>query len=336
MNHQKILVSGIQPSNQLTLGNYLGAIKNFVKLQDQYQSFFFVADYHMLTVSFDPKELTNNSLEVIKSYLACGLDPNKCIFFYQSAIPEHLELCYLLLVHTSIGELSRMTQFKDKSQQITLKNKTNTVPTGLLIYPILMAADILIYDANLVPVGQDQKQHLELTRNIAIRINNKYQEKIFAVPEEYIFKVGSRIMDLQDPTMKMSKSSINPKGTIFLNDPIEVAHKKILQAKTDSLNHIKYDVINQPGVSNLIEIYCSLTDTEIDQFVASMANQTYHDLKQKVAETVCAFLTKIQNSYQQINDQYLLAILSKHHDQCRKIATAKVKKLQKIYGLYPI
>ncbi|MDQ0513886.1 tryptophanyl-tRNA synthetase [Mycoplasmoides fastidiosum] len=333
MNNSKILVSGIQPSNKLTLGNYIGAIKNFVKLQNEYDSYLFVADYHMLTSSFDPAVLAVNSLEVIKYYLAAGLNPERCRIFYQSAVPEHLELCYLLLVQTSLGELNRMTQFKDKSQQVTLKNKTVTIPTGLLIYPVLMAADILMYDAHLVPVGEDQRQHLELARNIAIRINNKYQKDFFVIPEEYIVKVGARIMDLQNPLAKMSKSSITDRGTIFLTDPINVARNKIMNAKTDSLNSINFDRENQPGVTNLIEIYCGLTDTAINEFVTSLKDQSYKVLKEKVADVVCDFLAKIQNKYNTIDDLALATMLKHNHQHCQKIAQKKINQLQQLYGL---
>lgn len=236
-----ILVSGVQPSNRLTLGNYLGLIKNFLQLQHEYRSFLFVADYHLMTVSFNPVELAKNSLETVKYYLACGIDPEQCCIFYQSAVREHLELCYLLLTHTSLGELNRMTQFKDKSQRVVLQNNTTMIPTGLLVYPVLMAADILIYDANLVPVGNDQKQHLELARNIAVRLNNKYQSDLFTVPAEYIPRLAARVMDLQDPTLKMSKSAPDTKGTVFLSDAPETARKKIMAAKTDGLNKVNFD-----------------------------------------------------------------------------------------------
>lgn len=333
MIHKQILVSGIQPSNKLTLGNYLGVIKNYLKLQNEYESFLFVADYHLITVNFDPLELKKTSIETVKYYLACGIDPNVCHIFYQSAVPEHLELCYLLLVHTSLGELNRMTQFKDKSQQIKLKNQTTTIPTGLLIYPILMAADILIYNANLVPVGHDQKQHLELARNIAIRMNNKYQPDLFVVPNEYIPKIAARVMDLQNPELKMSKSNLDLKGTIFLSDPIDLIFKKIMQAKTDSFGVIKYDQKKQPGIANLIQIYCGIKNIEILPYVDLMQNKSYKDLKIDVANVVCDLIAEIQQKYKTIDDLKIKKILAKNQKFCQSLAVQKIAQIHKLLGL---
>lgn len=328
-----ILVSGIQPSNRLTLGNYLGAIKQFTKLVNQYQSFIFVADYHAITVPFEPLKLRENSFNSVKLFLACGLDPQQTTLFLQSAIREHIELAYLLMTHSSLGELSRMTQFKTKSQSVKMKNNTNTEPSGLLFYPLLMAADILIYDAKIVPVGDDQKQHLELTRNLAERINQKYQQNIFTIPEITMPEVGQRIMDLQDPMIKMSKSNSQDLGTIFLDEPVESAVTKINRAVTDSFNQIKFDQVNQPGVSNLIQIYCALTEIPINVYVNQMIGKNYGDLKQDVIFAVSKLLNQIQDNYRKISDSAVQQLLIQNAEKCRKIAKKKVDLVHQLFGL---
>ncbi len=259
MSNQPRMVSGIQPTNKITLGNYLGAIKNFVKYQDEYNMYVFVADLHALTTNTVVK-MWDNKISVAKTYLAAGLDPKKVVIFNQSDVQEHTLLGYILTCSTTIGELNRMTQFKDKSAKCKSANGTEFIPTGLLIYPTQMAADILLYDANEVIVGQDQKQHLELTRNIAIRLNNATKSNLFTVPEFKTAEFSAKVMDLLDPTKKMSKSSENPKGVIFINDDIETTRKKIMGSLTDNFNKVKYDWDNQPGVSNLISIYASITE----------------------------------------------------------------------------
>lgn len=333
MNKQQILLSGIQPSSKLTLGNYLGAIKSFLNVVDHYQSFIFVADYHAITLPFAPQELKKNSFAIVKLLLACGLNPNKTTIFLQSDLFEHLGLAYLLMVHTTLGELERMTQFKVKSQSLKLANQTNTIPSGLLFYPLLMAADILAYDSNLVPIGQDQKQHLELTRTLAKRINKKYGKKLFQIPQSLINLVGAKIMDLQDPKVKMSKSSLIHSGTIFLDEPIESATTKLIKAKTDSLNQINYDPINQPGVSNLIQIYCALTEQSIDQYVMKMAGKNYANLKADVIDQVCALLSKIKGKLKEITDDQVATILANNAKKCRIIAQKKLMLIQQAMGL---
>ncbi|MBQ1522543.1 MAG: tryptophan--tRNA ligase, partial [Erysipelotrichaceae bacterium] len=250
----KRMVSGIKPTGELTLGNYIGALRNFVKYQDDYELYVFIANLHCVTVYQDPKELRKNLKDAIALYLACGLDPEKCTIFLQSDVYEHAQLGWLMTCMSYMGELSRMTQFKEKTQNA----KDENITAGLFVYPPLMAADILLYDADYVPVGEDQKQHVELTRDLAQRFNNRYSET-FVVPEPLVAKVGARIMSLSDPAKKMSKSEETNKGCIYLLDDINVAKKKIMSAVTDMCAHVNYDKENQPGISNLLEIMSSLS-----------------------------------------------------------------------------
>ncbi|MGL4948396.1 MAG: tryptophan--tRNA ligase [Mycoplasma sp.] len=327
--NKKIMVSGIQPTNDLTLGNYLGAIENFVQYQDQYQMYVFVADLHAITTNQDI-DIAKNKINVVKTYLAANLNPEKVVIFNQSDVIEHTLLGHIMLCHTTIGELSRMTQFKDKSNTSKSANGTEFIPTGLLTYPALMAADILLYDANVVMVGQDQKQHIELTRNLATRINNLYKKENFIVPEFYASKVSAKIMDLQDPTKKMSKSSANHKGVIFLSDPIEVTSKKIMTALTDNLNSVKFDVDNQPGISNLIAIYACLTKKEIADIETEFANiENYGVFKREVARVVCEFITNLQNRIANISNEDVEKILLDGAAKARIKASQKVSDVMK-------
>ncbi|RCJ03034.1 tryptophan--tRNA ligase [Ureaplasma urealyticum] len=280
----KRLISGMQPTNNLTLGNYLGAIKNFVDLQNDYEVFLFVADLHSLTPNiFDNTNFFATKRQIIATYLAAGIDPKKTCLFYQSDILAIPLLSHILLCSTSIGELTRMTQFKDKSAKATkMANNTEMIPSGLLTYPALMAADILAFNADVVPVGQDQKQHLELTRTLADRFNKRYGQT-FKLPQVYIPKIGAKIMDLLDPSVKMSKSSKNPKGVIFLNDSREQIIKKIKGALTDNLNQVKYDVEQQPSVSNLITIYACLTNLTFAEIETKYNQQNYGVFKNDLA-----------------------------------------------------
>ena len=240
------MLSGIKPTGKLTLGNYIGALSNFVKLQEEYEMMVFIANLHAITVGIDPNELKENTRDMAALYIACGLDPNRAIIFNQSDVLEHAYLGYVMACNSYMGELSRMTQYKDK----TSKLKNESIPTGLFIYPTLMAADIVLYDPKYVPVGEDQKQHVELTRDIAIRFNHKYGDT-FVVPTPVVPKVGAKIKSLTDPTKKMSKSEVDgDKGCIYLLDDVKVARKKIMCAVTDSDNLVKYDVENKPGISN--------------------------------------------------------------------------------------
>jgi len=253
-----VLLSGIQPSGNLMIGNYIGALKNWVELQDQYDCLFVLVDLHAITVKQDPADLRRRSFEFLCLYLACGIEPEKNTIFVQSHVPGHSELSWILNCFTYVGELNRMTQFKEKST----RHNTN-VNVGLFDYPVLMAADILLYGTDLVPVGHDQKQHLELARNIAERFNNIYGE-IFTVPEPYIPKVGARIMSLQDPTSKMSKSDDNPNNYVALLDSPDIVRNKIKRAVTDSGSEIKYDE-SKPGICNLLSIYSAITERAIEQ-----------------------------------------------------------------------
>ena len=259
------ILSAIQPSGTLTIGNYLGALKNFVKLQDEHECLFFIVDQHAITVPQDRLELRKKIKELTALYLACGLDPEKATIFVQSEVPGHTQLAWMLTCNTSMGELERMTQFKDKSQK--LASKGQGIGVGLFMYPVLMAADILLYDVDFVPVGDDQKQHLELTRDLAERFNNRFGET-FKIPEPLIAKTGARIMSLQEPTKKMSKSDDNPRNFILMTDEPNVIRKKIKSAVTDSDGVIAFDRENKPGLSNLLEIYSTMTGESIDSIVA--------------------------------------------------------------------
>lgn len=326
------IVSGIQATNRITLGNYLGAIKSLVSLQNNNQLIIFIADLHSLTNSFDPIELRKMRLDVAKIYFACGIKNQDSIVFYQSDISEHSELSWILTCHTNLGQLSRMTQFKDKSLKKEV-NGTSRVPTGLLVYPVLMASDILLYSPGLVPVGSDQKQHLELARDIAINFNSKYSCDTFKIPEIFTPKIGSRIMDLQDPTKKMSKSSQNSKGVIFLLEDLEITKKKIMISKTDLLNNVKFDVKNQPGVSNLLNIYSSLKNIEINEAEEIFKGVSYKNFKESVADVICKELNHIQTSYNSLFDKDVITSLSKGAIEAKKIASKKLKEIKKIIGL---
>ena len=334
--NKPIMLSGIQPSNKLTLGNYLGAIKSYVQTADKFNMFVFVADLHVITAPFDPQQLKENRKAAVCMYYACGLDFNKVKIFYQSEVKSHTELSHVLTCHTTLGELNRMTQFKDKAKKAA-GNGTEMIPTGLLMYPVLMAADILLYDANYVIVGADQKQHMELTRNIAERMNKKYGQKLFTIPEPYILKTGARIMDLIDPTVKMSKSSKNEKGTIFVLDEPEVIADKIKKAKTDSLNKVKYDKANQPGVANLIEIYCAISGMSVAEVEAKYANiENYGIFKNDLIKIVCDELKVVQDKFkyaQSIYDSKLVPILEANAKLCTKIVQAKTEAVYKAIGM---
>ena len=325
----KRMVSGIKPTGELTLGNYIGALRNFVKYQDDYELYVFIANLHCVTVYQDPKELRKNLKDAIALYLACGLDPEKCTIFLQSDVYEHAQLGWLMTCMSYMGELSRMTQFKEKTQNA----KDENITAGLFVYPPLMAADILLYDADYVPVGEDQKQHVELTRDLAQRFNNRYSET-FVVPEPLVAKVGARIMSLSDPTKKMSKSEETNKGCIYLLDDINVAKKKIMSAVTDMCAHVNYDKENQPGVSNLLEIMSSLSGEPIDSIVARYVGKGYGEFKKEVAEVVAKELTMIQGRYNEIMKSGLIEqVLKEGAERAHRIAFKKLKKVQKKMGI---
>ena len=319
------MLSGIKPTGKLTLGNYIGAIRNFIKFQEEYEMMVFIANLHAITVNVDPSELIKNTNDMAALYLACGLDPKRSIIFKQSDVLEHAYLGYVLTCNSYMGELSRMTQFKDK----TSKTKNDSIPTGLFIYPALMAADIVVYDPKYVPVGHDQKQHVELTRDIATRFNNKYGET-FVVPTPVIPKFGAKIKSLTDPTKKMSKSEIDgDKGCIYLLDDLNVARKKIMGAVTDSENLVRYDEENKPGISNLMTIYSCLTDKTFKEIEDEFLNGGYGNFKRAVADAVCNTLEQIQNKYNQIvNSGELDKVLKEGADKARAIASKKMKEVE--------
>ena len=317
----KRLLSGIKPTGDLTLGNYIGALKQFSSMQKQYETFIFVADLHALTVYNDPKELKRKIRDIVAIYLACGLDPKYTTLFIQSENLYHTNLSWVLECNTYMGEASRMTQYKEKS-----RNKEN-VSVGLFTYPMLMASDILIYDADVVPVGIDQKQHVELARNIAERFNNKYGNT-FKIPEPIIPKTGAKIYDLQNPTKKMSKTEENDKGVIILLEDPNIARKKIMSAVTDSDMKVCYDVENKPGISNLLTIYASLKDISIKDAESEFKDSNYGEFKKQVADTVVDFLTDLQDKYKKIiSDGSIDKLLDDSNEKVRNIAKEKVKDI---------
>jgi len=320
--NKKVILSGIQPSGHLCIGNYLGALKNWKVLQDEYESIFLVVDMHALTVEQVPSELRQRCLSFVAQYIACGINPDKSIIAIQSHIHEHAELMWVLNSICYLGELNRMTQFKDKS-----KNKKN-INVGLFSYPVLMASDILLYQPDLVPVGSDQKQHLELSRDLAIRFNHKYSDT-FKVPEPFIPKVGSRIMSLQDPLKKMSKSDSNLNNIIALLDSDTIIKKKINRAITDSGNEIKYSK-DKPGLSNLIDMYVSLTNESIESVEEKYIGQMYSSLKKDLIDIIIDFLNPVRIEYSKIiNDkEYLNKVLINGSE---KASFKAQKTLSKVY-----
>lgn len=325
------ILSAIQPSGTLTIGNYLGALKNFVKLQDEHECLFFIVDQHAITVPQDRLELRKKIKELTALYLACGLDPEKATIFVQSEVPGHTQLAWMLTCNTSMGELERMTQFKDKSQK--LASKGQGIGVGLFMYPVLMAADILLYDVDYVPVGDDQKQHLELTRDLAERFNHRFGET-FKIPEPLIAKTGARIMSLQDPTKKMSKSDDNPRNFILMTDEPNVIRKKIKSAVTDSDGIIAFDRENKPGLSNLLEIYSVITGESIDSIVARYEGCGYGQFKSHLAEVVVTELEPIQKRMKELlNSPIIDEVLDRGAEQANKLAFKKVKKVEHKMGL---
>lgn len=327
------VVSGLQPtSDSYHLGNYLGAIRQFIQLQDSYDAFYFIPDLHAITVDQDPKELRSRTIAGVAQLLALGIDPEKSTLFVQSHVPEHAELGWVLTCMTGFGEASRMTQFKDKSA----KRGADRTNVGLFTYPMLMAADILLYRPHLVPVGEDQRQHIELTRNLAERFNSRYK-KTFVVPEGFIPEGAAKIMDLQDPTSKMSKSGDNPKGLINLLDDPKVSAKRIKSAVTDNDGVIAYDKENKPGVSNLLVIQSALSGKPIDEIVASYEGQGYGALKTDTAEILEAFTTPLKAKF----DEYMAdraeldRILANGAEHARSIASQTLAQVYDRVGFVP-
>lgn len=323
----KRILTGLQPTGEITLGNYIGAIRQVTKYQEEYDSYIFIADLHAITIPKEPEELRNNIKKLLNLYLACGIDPKKNKIFIQSDNEYHCNISWMLECNTYYGELSRMTQFKDKSR----KNQSFT--SGLLTYPVLMAADILAYDVDYVPVGIDQKQHVELARDLADRFNKKYGDT-FKLPEPLITKEGTKIMDLQDPTKKMSKSSESKKGVIYLLDDLDIIRKKIMSATTDSDNYIKFDVENKPGISNLINIYASLSGLNIQEVEENFKDSNYGEFKKEVANLVVEKVSTIQEKYNELlKSDKLEEILNDGIEAVRPMAKKKYEIMKQKLGL---
>jgi tryptophanyl-tRNA synthetase len=321
---RKTVLTCAQPSGKLQLGNYFGAVKNWVNVIEEYDCFFGIVDQHAITVPYTPANLRKATYETLAVYMACGLDPEKCNIFVQSHVIGHTELAWLLGCICPLGQLERMTQFKDKA-----KKQGQNVGAGLLYYPVLMAADILLYNAHAVPVGEDQKQHIEITRDLAQKFNAAYSPT-FNIPEPLIPKTGARIRSLQEPTAKMSKSDPNPNGCIFLLDPPNVIRKKIGSAVTDSGCDIKKDADNKPGITNLLEIYSAACGKSVDELEAQCAGYNYGQFKSEVADAVITLLEPIQQRYNEYvnNKDYLNEVLKKGADAAQKVA---YKTLAKAY-----
>ncbi len=325
---KKVIFSGAQPSGKMTLGNYLGAIQNWTKLQDEYDCFYSVVDLHAITVPQVAKDLRANTIGLLAQYLACGLDPEKNTIFIQSHVSAHTELMWILNTMSYMGELSRMTQFKDKSQ----KNELN-LNAGLFTYPVLMASDILLYQTDLVPVGQDQKQHLELARDLATRFNYKYSDT-FKIPEPYIPKEVGRVMSLQEPIKKMSKSDENENAYILLIDDADTIKRKIKRSVTDSLGVISYND-EQAGIKNLLEIYSKLSNKTIEELVSMYEGKGYGVLKEDLSEVIIESLRPIREKYLDLlnNKDYLETVYANGANRAEKVARKTLRKVYKKVGL---
>lgn len=332
MEGKKVLYSAVQPTNNLTIGNYVGAISNWVKLQNEYDCYFSVANMHAITVRQNPAELRQKTLSLLALYVACGVDPEKCVLYVQSHVPAHAELCWVLNTFTYVGEMERMTQFKDKSAR-----HADNINMGLMDYPVLMAADILLYQTEVVPVGLDQRQHLEIARDIAQRFNNAYTPT-FNVPEGIYMKVGAKINDLLNPEKKMSKSAENINGSVFLSDDRDTVIRKFKRAVTDSGSEIKYDAENKPGVSNLLSIYSVFAGKSIEQAEREFAGRGYGDFKLAVGETVADFLAPLQAEQSRLlaDKEYLNGILKSGAERAGFKARKTLEKVYKKIGFYQI
>lgn len=332
MEDKKTLYSAIQPTNNLTIGNYVGAIKNWLNLQENYDCYFAIANMHAITVRQNPAELRQKTLAMLALYIACGIDPEKCCLYIQSHVPAHAELAWVLNTFTYVGEMERMTQFKDKSAR-----HAENINMGLMDYPVLMAADILLYQAQCVPVGEDQRQHIEIARDIAQRFNNALSPT-FTVPEALYMKVGAKICDLQDPSKKMSKSAENPNGSIFLTDDRDTIIRKFKRAVTDSGSEIKYDPANKPGVSNLLSIYSVFSDKTITEAESDFVGKGYGDFKLAVGEAVADRLAPVQAEQARLlaDKEYLNTVLQKGAERANRTAGRTLSKVYKKIGFYQI
>lgn len=330
MEERKILYSAVQPTNNLTIGNYIGAIKNWVELQEGYDCYFAIADMHAITVRQEPKELRQKTLSLAALYLACGIDSDKCALYIQSNVAAHAELCWALNTFTYVGEMERMTQFKDKS----LRHADN-INMGLMDYPVLMAADILLYQTDVVPVGLDQRQHLEIARDIAKRFNNLYSPT-FKVPEGLYMKVGAKICDLQEPSKKMSKSAENPNGSVFLSDDRDTVIRKFKRAVTDSGSEILYDPDSKPGVSNLLTIYSVFSGKSVKEAESDFAGKGYGDFKLAVGEAVADKLAPVQAEQARLlaDKEYLNGLLKKGAERAAYTAEKTLAKVYRKIGFY--
>ena len=329
MEAKKRIFSGIQPSGELTLGSYMGAIKNWVALQDEYDCLYCIVDMHAITVRQVPADLRRRSVAQLAQYIACGLDPEKNIMFIQSHVPQHAELSWVLGCYTQFGELSRMTQFKDKA-----KKHADNITAGLFTYPVLMASDILLYQSDLVPVGDDQRQHVELCRDIATRFNNWFPDT-FTIPEAFVPKMGARVMSLGQPENKMSKSE--PDGCVFLMDKPEDIMRKFKRAVTDCETAVRYDPENKPGISNLLTIYCAATGKTMDEAEADFEGQGYGIFKPAVGEAVVELLRPIQAEATRLmaDKAYLESIYSQGAQRAQALANRTLRKVYKNVGFVP-
>lgn len=326
---EKVMLTGVRPSGNITLGNYLGAIKNFVERQNIYKSYIFVADLHAITSPRNPEELREAVNDCIAMYLACGVDPKQTTVFRQSDVLEHGIMGFIMTFQTHMGELSRMTQFKLKSQSVG----KNGIDTGLFVYPPLMAADILLYNTDIVPVGLDQQQHVELTRDLAQRFNNRYGET-FNEPDVYIAPVGNKILNLQNPFEKMNKSDGQNLGTVFLMDDLKLVRKKIMSAVTDSEAIVRFDDVNKPGISNLMSILSAITGESFADIEKRFVGRGYGDFKKEVADVVCAVVAKIQEKYNRFrNPDILNAIFTNGAIQARITASETLNRAKIALGL---
>ena len=325
----KILYSAIQPSGNLTIGNYAGAIRNWLKLQNEYECFFAMADMHAITVRHDPALLRRRTLELVSLYLACGIDPEKCTLYVQSQVPQHAELCWVLNSIAYVGEMERMTQFKDKSRK-----HADNINMGLMDYPVLMAADILLYQTQLVPVGADQKQHLEIARDLAIRFNNRYSET-FQVPEPYIMKEGAKICSLQEPEKKMSKSDENVNASVYLSDDRDTIIRKFKRAVTDSGNEIIASE-EKKGVTNLLTIYATFKGITVAEAEKEFAGKGYGEFKLAVGEVVADALAPVQAEQKRLlaDKEYVTSVLKAGQERAFKTARKTLSKVYRKIGFY--
>ncbi len=322
---RQTVFSGLQPTGNIHIGNYLGALVNWVKLQDEYDTIYCVVDLHAITVGYDPAEYQKERLEAAKMLMACGIDPNRSLFYFQSQVPQHAELSWILGTMTPTGVLNRMTQYKEKAEAAGAN-------LGLYSYPVLMAADILLYRANLVPVGDDQRQHLEMTRDLAERFNNRFGE-VFPIPDALIPEKSARVMSLADPTSKMSKSHANEKSRVLLLDSPDVIRKKIKSAVTDSEPTVRYDWNAKPGISNLLEIMSGCTGRSIDDLAAEYETAGYGAFKEAVAESVANKLAPVRSAYQSLDDAEVARLMQKGALDARTRAEGFQQEIRKVTGL---